>query len=361
MRAEFMTFMEKFNITDLGPLSRALGADITQNLQKGETTFALTGYIRDAARRLDIPDKHVATPATRQIYANIKLDTVRLPPDEADKYLVLSGILTFIASTARPDISWYTVIGARGNSKPTAARRAFLIHIMQYLVTTADLALTYRRSASYNTGCIFRPGDDPPTAQPHAVGDAGLSSPKSTSAWSFFVAGAAVFWKVMAQLDPSLSSGEAEFYALTSAIATAIHMRQLMEELQYVWLSPTLVFTDGRAAKLMVKDGNSTPSVRHIDLKWWFANHHVDVGNVSIATVRGVKNPVNGMTKLTLGTQFLAERSYLLGLLPEMAASAQLLQSFGRILGSTTLSNARALAATIISRAWRTRVLESND
>jgi hypothetical protein len=134
-----------------------------------------------------------------------------------------------------------------------------------------------------------------------------------------------------------------------------------MEELQYVWLSPTLVFTDGRAAKLMVKDGNSTPSVRHIDLKWWFANHHVDVGNVSIATVRGVKNPVNGMTKLTLGTQFLAERSYLLGLLPEMAASAQLLQSFGRILGSTTLSNARALAATIISRAWRTRVLESND
>ena len=148
---------------------------------------------------------------------------------------------------------------------------------MQYLVTTADLALTYRRSATYNTGCIFRPGDDPPTAQPHAVGDAGLSSPKSTSAWSFFVAGAAVFWKVMAQLDPSLSSGEAEFYALTSAIATAIHMRQLMEELQYVWLSPTLVFTDGRAAKLMVKDGNSTPSVRHIDLKWWFANHHVDV------------------------------------------------------------------------------------
>ena len=81
----------------------------------------------------------------------------------------------------------------------------------------------------------------------------------------------------------------------------------------------------------MVQQGNSTPNLRHIDLKWWFANHHVELGHVSVHPVRTDKNAVNALTKCVTGSQFLAARSYMLGLPPFTAASAQLLSSFRRV------------------------------
>ena len=31
----------------------------------------------------------------------------------------------------------------------------------------------------------------------------------------------------------------------------------------------------------MVQHGNASPNLRHVDLKWWFANHHVELGHVA--------------------------------------------------------------------------------
>ena len=98
----------------------------------------------------------------------------------------------------------------------------------------------------------------------------------------------------------------------------------------------------------MVQDGNSTPNVRHIDLKWWFANYHVEMGHVSVHPVRGDKNPVNSITKIVTGASFLAARSYMLGLPPFSAACARVLDTFNRVLFFP-----RHDAATIIACAWR--------
>lgn len=283
------------------------------------------------------------------------------PPTDAaelsllgDRYSVISGIITFIASVARPDIAWVASFIARSTKSATLQHYALAVRVMQYLLTTADLALTYRRSGAVTTGALFTPGEDPTTSQPHLVSDASLTSPRSVSGWAFFLSHAAVFWKVMAQLDPSLSSGEAEFYALVSSIATGVHMRQLMEELGYVWLSPLLVFCDGKAARLMVQDGNATYNVRHIDLKWWFANHHVDQGHVMVRHVRGDKNPVNGLTKPTSGSPFYAERSYLLGV-PPPASAVNASRVYAQVTHAMVNESTRHTAASVVARAWRSR------
>ena len=58
MRQQFVVFMhERFQFKDLGSLRRALGCDIYQDLSAGTVTFALTGYIRDAARRLGMTER----------------------------------------------------------------------------------------------------------------------------------------------------------------------------------------------------------------------------------------------------------------------------------------------------------------
>ena len=85
---------------------------------------------------------------------------------------------------------------------------------------------------------------------------------------------------------------------------------------------------EGGVARLMVQNGKAATTVRHVDLKWWFANHHVEQGHVHVGVVDGATNPVNGLTKLTSGAPFVAERAYLLGLEPgpKVAAAAGLIQ-----------------------------------
>ena len=105
----------------------------------------------------------------------------------------------------------------------------------------------------------------------------------------------------------------------------------------------------------MVQDGNSTPNVRHIDIKWWFANTHVDNGNVRVHPVRGNKNPVNGMTKPTTGAQFLAERSYMMGHVPGSANVAHVMAAFSGLMDMSNVFAYRARAATMVARAWRAK------
>ena len=47
---------------------------------------------------------------------------------------------------------------------------------------------------------------------------------------------------------PSISPGEAEFYALTNTITETVTIRQLIEELGVVFASATQVFSDSRTA-----------------------------------------------------------------------------------------------------------------
>ena len=212
---------------------------------------------------------------------------------------------------------------------PTHRHMDLATRVMQYLLSTAALALTYAKSDTFFAGGIFHPGDGHETdGRAHFIADSNLGTPRSTSGWAFFVARAAVVWKVVSQLDPALSSGEAEFYALVTAIATAVHMRQLMAELAYQWVAPMHVFSDSRVARLMVQNGKAATTVRHVDLKWWFANHHVEQGHVYVGEVNGSTNPVNGLTKLTSGAPFLAERAYLLGHSPAAPAVASMVRVF---------------------------------
>ena len=41
---------------------------------------------------------------------------------------------------------------------------------------------------------------------------------------------------------------------------------------------------------------------------------HVDEGEMYLATQKGAANPANGLTKMTLGKVFTAERAYVLGI-----------------------------------------------
>ena len=62
--------------------------------------------------------------------------------------------------------------------------------------------------------------------------------------------GAAVGWAARLQRCSSLSSAEAEFYALSEAVAETVHFRNLLAEIGVVLDSPTVIYCDSRGARL---------------------------------------------------------------------------------------------------------------
>ena len=114
---------------------------------------------------------------------------------------------------------------------------------------------------------------------------------------------------------PSISPGEAEFYALTNTITETVTIRQLIEELGVVFASATQVFSDSRTARTLAEHGATTHRTRFIHRRWHFAKFYEQDGVIKISPIRGAVNPANVLTKFTFGSVFIKERKYIMGIL----------------------------------------------
>ena len=70
---------------------------------------------------------------------------------------------------------------------------------------------------------------------PHQAVDSSHAVYRSTTGWITMMAGAAVMWAVRSQLQPSLSSAEAELYGLSTAVCDVLAFLNVLEK----WRSGT--------------------------------------------------------------------------------------------------------------------------
>jgi hypothetical protein len=128
------------------------------------------------------------------------------------------------------------------------------------------------------------------------------------------MAGAAVMWAVRSQLQPSLSSAEAELYGLSTAVCDVLAFVNVLEEMQVGYNGVVSVLVDSRAARLIAEDCASTARTRHIHRRWFFVQHYINESIVRIVEVRGTHNSANFMTKAVGGVSFRQDRAYALGI-----------------------------------------------
>ena len=183
------------------------------------------------------------------------------------------------------------------------------------MIKTSTLGPTYRFSECFNATGAFHPGDDTRDTRLHGIGDAAYVLPRGITASCVMLSGAAVQWRVIVQRNPSISPGEAEFYALTSTVTETVTIRQLLEEIGHVFPSATHTFSDARTARILAEHGATTPRTRFIDRRYHFVKFYEQDGIIKIMPIRGSRNPANALTKFTFGVMFYHERKYLLGII----------------------------------------------
>ena len=96
----------------------------------------------------------------------------------------------------------------------------------------------------------------------------------------FLIAGGPVSWKSRKQSTVALSTAEAEYVALSTAVQECMWMQRLLSELGNPPDGPTTILEDNQSSIAMAK--NPHGRAKHIDIKHHFIRDQVSIGSIEL-------------------------------------------------------------------------------
>ena len=112
-----------------------------------------------------------------------------------------------------------------------------------------------------------------------------------------FLVGVPIFRKSRLQKTVSLSSSEAEYYALSEAAKDLKFIVQILQSLQIKVKMPIIVQVDNVGAIFMAENVSATGRTKHIDARYHFIREFIDDGWIKIVFVKTADNRADMFTK----------------------------------------------------------------
>jgi hypothetical protein len=276
--------MDAYKLRDLGRLQTFVGIQILRLPgkvfihQRDYTNSILERFGFNGMRSVRVPmdDKSVLAP---------RQDTC--PAADLKLFQEMNGSIGWLVTQTRPDMAYTHSKLAQFNANPPAVAIEGMKHLFRYLKGTTDWGILYQSDG--NSALIGY------TDSNH--GDKFSSDAKSTSGYSFHMAGATVSWSSKKQKTTATSSTEAEYIAQCNATKEAVYLRQLLNELGHPEKGSTLIYGDNQAAiALAYKPAVQTRS-RHIEFKQHYTREKVEDGTISLSYLPTQQMVADGFTK----------------------------------------------------------------
>ncbi|KAG7312922.1 hypothetical protein JYU34_001322 [Plutella xylostella] len=259
---------QKFKMKDLGEARFCIGLKITR--KEDEISLDQSLYIEKILQRFGMAEsKAVNTPCdvSMKLIPAKSDDEVRtdIPYHEA------VGCLLYLSQGTRPDITYAVNMLSRFNSKPTKEHWIALKRVLRYLKGTSNMKLTYKKNEENVVGYC------------DADWASNIEDRRSCTGHVFLFQGAAISWASKRQLTVALSSTEAEYMSLTSAVQEALWLGQLHREL---WSEqtdqPFIMYCDNQSTiKLSGSDVYHARS-KHIDVGYHFIREKVSSRKIEV-------------------------------------------------------------------------------
>ena len=119
---------------------------------------------------------------------------------------------------------------------------------------------------------------------------------KSMSGYMFFAFGNLVSWKSAQQTEVALSSGNAEYVALSEGAREALFFRNLWYEIYEEWKC-VKILCDNRTAIKNAESEQHHKRSKHINIKYHHIKDEVEKREVKVSWVCGKDNVADLMTK----------------------------------------------------------------
>lgn len=275
---------KSFSMKDLGRATSIIGMRIQYD--GNSVSLDQTVYIEEVLKRFGMSDsKGVSTPGEIiSVKQTVEKLGEKFQNDDSLPYMEAVGSLIYIAHATRPDIAFAVNRASQYNSCHTLQHWQDVKRIFRYLQETKNHKLIYSRSSN-NTLLGFCDSD-------HA------NSPdrKSTTGYIFLMSNAAVSWCSQKQKIIALSSTEAEFIALASAMQDALWLKQVLDELHFDIGVPHLQ-CDNTSTIHIAKNNNYSARTKHIDLREKCLVQRMQLKHVSITHVATTGNVADYLTK----------------------------------------------------------------
>lgn len=176
-----------------------------------------------------------------------------------------------------------------------------MIQVVKYLQGTTDYGLHLAKKSGYLL-----------QAWPDADWGRDKENRRSRSGIIVTIGGNTVIWTSKMQPSVSLSTSEAELYALSQCVRDEQLVRQFLLELDLDSHEPTKVYQDNLGAIRWTEEVQGLRKVKHVGLCYNFVKEAVQNQDVRVLYTASVKNKDDSLTKVLAESSFDYHRSLLM-------------------------------------------------
>ena len=227
------------------------------------------------------------------------------PMSEEWNYRSIIGMLIYLSTNTRPDITFAVSQVARYGNNPKASHARAVKKILRYLRGTSTKGITFKplTKSSFQLDLYAdadfagRHGADPLSDR---------NSARSRTGYIISLNGCPLIWRSVLQQNCSQSTGEAEYCALSESLRQAIPIRNILSELKTIvnvplaftdHVGPIRAWEDNSAALSLATNHRLTARNRWYNVKFHFFWSNVDDGTVVIKKVESSKQKADYLTK----------------------------------------------------------------
>jgi hypothetical protein len=193
----------------------------------------------------------------------------------------------YLSTKTRPDIAFAVSQVARFCHCPKKSHASAVKTLVRYLHRTSEMGMIVQPKGNLDLDCYVNAdfaglhGRDP---------DRSPTSAKSRTGYIITLGGCPILWNSHLQSEIYLSTLEAEYSALSSAIRTLLPLHSMLlvvvsgVKLPYTFTSTIKcqVFEDNNGALLLAVNQRITNRMKYFQVKWHFFWQHVRDGTVAI-------------------------------------------------------------------------------
>jgi hypothetical protein len=289
-----------FKLTREGSFSEFLGIKFSEDKAAGTITLTQKGLIKKVIAAAGLQDCNPNwTPASPQA---LGIDPDGPPMREDWSYPSIVGMLLYLATNTRPDISFAVSQVARFNHNPKQSHAQAVKMIIRYLHRTSDKGTIVKPTGTLQLDCY---ADSDFCGRFRSDPDYNPSSAKSRTGYIITLGGAPLIWKSQLQSEISLSTLEAEYSALSQSLRALLPLRTLLIEVtNAIGVTQALrstiharAFQDNQGAYLLATNQRITNRTKYFLVKWHHFWGHVKSGAVEICKTTTNLMRADGHTK----------------------------------------------------------------
>ena len=300
------SFIEKlramgFELEKEGSLEQFLGIKFERDHRTGSIELTQKGLINKIVSVTGLEScKPNSTPASQLALGR---DDHGEPMSEKWSYPSVIGMLLYLSTNTRPDISFAVSQAARFSANPKQSHATAVKTIVRYLHGTADKGMILKPRGDLKLE-LFCDADFAGLYKREP--DRSLDSARSRTGYIIKLSGCPLVWKSQLQTEISLSTLEAEYSALSFALRTLLPLKRMLQGIaQTIGLSPEIqstilaeAFEDNQGCLALATNHRLTSRTKYFHVKWhWFWYNYEVLKEFSISYIQSALQDADYLTK----------------------------------------------------------------